>query len=68
MLPAEKYKPEYVTDSEGHKRAVILPIEEYQELMEDLDDLAVIAERREEPTISHDKVMEDLKRGGYLSD
>ena len=68
MLPAEKYNPEYVTDTEGHKRAVILPIKEYQELMEDLDDLAVIAERREEPTLSHDKVMEDLKRDGYLSD
>ncbi|PTN38968.1 hypothetical protein [Desulfonatronum sp. SC1] len=65
MLPAEKYNPEYVTDSAGHKRAVILPVEEYQELM---DDLAVIAERREEPTISHDKVMEVLKRDGYLSD
>ena len=68
MLPAEKYNPEYVTDSKGHKRAVILPIEEYRELMEDLDDLAVIAERREEPTIPHDKVMEDLKRDGYVSD
>lgn len=68
MLPAEKYNPEYVTDSAGNKRAVILPIEEYQELMEDLDDLAVIAERREEPTISHDRVMEDLKRDDYLSD
>ncbi len=71
MLPAEKYNPEYVTDSAGHKRAVILPIEEYQELMEDLDDLddlAVIAERREEPTISHNRVMEDLKRDGYLPD
>jgi len=68
MLPARKYNPEYVTDSAGHKRAVILPIEEYQELMEDLDDLAAIAERREDPTISHDKVMEDLKRDSYIPD
>ena len=56
MIPAEKFNPEYVTDSEGQKRAVILPIEEYQELLEDLNDLAVIAERREEPTIPHQKV------------
>jgi hypothetical protein len=62
MLPAEKFKPEYVTDSEGHKRAVILPIEEYQELMEDLDDLAVMAERREDPVIPHSKVIEELRR------
>jgi hypothetical protein len=45
-----------------------LPIEEYQELMEDLDDLAAIAERREEPTIPHEKVMEELRRDGYVSD
>jgi PHD/YefM family antitoxin component YafN of YafNO toxin-antitoxin module len=68
MLPAERHNPEYVTDAEGHKRAVILPIEEYQELMEDLDDLAAIAERREEPTIPHEKVMEELRRDGYVSD
>jgi len=68
MIPAEKFNPEYVTDSEGHKRAVILPIEEYNELLEDLNDLAVIAERREEPTIPHHKVMEELKNNGYLPD
>lgn len=68
MIPAEKLNPEYVIDSEGHKRAVILPIEEYQELLEDLNDLAVIAERLEESTIPHQKVMEELKSNGYLSD
>ena len=59
MLPAEKHNPDYVIDSEGHKRAVILPNQEYQELLEDLQDLAAIAERREEPTIPHNKVIED---------
>ena len=35
-----------------HRRAsaVLLPIADYERLMEDLDDLAVIAERRDEPT------------------
>jgi hypothetical protein len=51
MEPAQKHTPEYVTDSEGHKKAVIIPIEEYQELLEDLADLAVVAERREEPSV-----------------
>ena len=68
MQPAPKFDPEYVTNSEGKKKAVILPIEDYQELLEDLDDLAIIAERREEPTIPHNMVMEDLKRNGYLPD
>lgn len=68
MLPAEQLNPEYVTDSEGHKRAVILPLAEYEELLEDLDDLAAIAERREEPTISQEKVIEELSRDGLLAD
>ncbi len=68
MEPALRNEPEFVIDAEGHKRAVILPIEEYQELLEDLKDLAAIAERRDEPVISHSKVMEDLKRNGYLPD
>lgn len=60
--------PEYVIDENGNKRSVILPIHEYLELLADLDDLAVIAERREEPVIPHNVVMEELKKNGYLSD
>lgn len=58
--------PDYVTDMDGNRKAVILPIKEFEELLEDLNDLAVIAERREEPLIPHNKVMEDLKRNGYF--
>jgi len=32
--------------SKGKKTAAILPIKKYEELMEDLHDLAVVAERR----------------------
>ncbi len=35
----------------GKGTAVILPIEEYEELLQDLDDLAVIAGRKDDPTI-----------------
>ena len=59
-MKVEKLHPEYVTDGEGHRRAVILPIGEFDELLEDLADLACVAERREEPTVAHQKVMEDL--------
>jgi len=34
--------------------------------LEDLEDFAVLAERRDEPTISHEEVMEKLKRDGFL--
>ena len=59
---------QYVTDENGKKTAVILPIEEFEELLEDLQDLAILAERRDEPTIPHEEVLEMLKRNGYLQD
>jgi hypothetical protein len=59
---------QYVTDENGKKTAVILPIEEFEELLEDLQDLAVLAERRDEPAISHEEVVARLKRDGYLQD
>lgn len=45
-------KAEYITNSSGRKKAVILPIREYQHLLEDIHDLAVLAERREEYPVS----------------
>jgi len=50
--------PQYVVNEKGQKKAVILPVEEYEELLEDLSeelledlsDLAIAAERREEGT------------------
>ena len=59
---------QYITDETGKKTAIILPIEEFEELMEDLQDLAVLAERRDEPTIPHEEIVARLKRDGYLQD
>jgi hypothetical protein len=52
---------QYITDKAGHKISVILTIEEYQELMEDL---ASVAELRNEPTIPWDKVKKQLQEDG----
>lgn len=57
---------QFVTNSAGEKTAVIVPLADYQELLEDLSDLAAIAERRDEPTVSHDEVLSELKRDGHL--
>jgi PHD/YefM family antitoxin component YafN of YafNO toxin-antitoxin module len=48
----------YVVDANGQKVAVILPLAEYEKLQEDLHDLSVIADRKEEERIS----LEELKR------
>lgn len=58
--------PQFVTDADGQRTAVILPVEEYEELLEDLAGLAVIAEGRNEPTIPHERVKAELKKDGSL--
>ena len=68
MQTAEKLHPQFVTDAAGQQTAVILPFGEYRKLMEDLDDLAIAAERVDEPTVSHAKVVAELREDGYLSD
>jgi hypothetical protein len=44
----------------------VLPIADYEKLLDDLDDLSVLAERREEPTIPHAQFKADLKRNGIV--
>jgi PHD/YefM family antitoxin component YafN of YafNO toxin-antitoxin module len=43
---------QYVVDKKGNKVAIILPLTKYQHLKEDLHDLAMVAERRDESTLS----------------
>ena len=56
----------YITDDHGERTAVVLPIADYEKLLEDLEDLVVVAERREEPTIPHEQFVAELKRDGLL--
>jgi len=56
----------FITSETGEKMAVILGIEEYRKLLEDLEDLRLIAERKDEPSISLDLVKRGLKDGGLL--
>lgn len=58
--------PRYVTNEAGERTEVILPLASYEELMEDLSDLASIADRRNEPTIPHSDFIEELKKDGLL--
>ena len=61
-----KPQHQYVIDRKGKKTAVILPVKQYERLLEDLHDLAVVAERREEKTISVEEVKRRLKEDGLL--
>jgi len=59
-------KEQYIADDKGEKVAVIVPLKEYEELLEDLHDLAVVAERRDEPASSFEEVKERLRKNGLL--
>jgi len=54
-------KEKFIVDEKGRKKAVVIPINEYRELLEDLHDLAVVAGRRGEPTVSFGEVREEVK-------
>jgi hypothetical protein len=57
---------QFIIDEFGMKTAVILPVEQYEDLLEDIHDLAVIAERKDEPTINYDDLMKRLKADGLI--
>jgi hypothetical protein len=66
MNTAEKLHPQYITDEQGNRVSVVLPVAEYEELLEDVEALAAVAERRDEPTISHEQLVAELKRDGLI--
>ena len=45
-------REQYIVDEKGTRTAVILSLKDYQRLLEDLHDLAIVAERHDEPTCS----------------
>ena len=59
---AQLAKKHFIITEEGRKTAVLLPIKEYAELLEDLEDLAIIAKRRDEPSIPFDVAKRKLER------
>jgi len=63
MRPARE---QYVIDSDGKKTGVILPLEQYENLLVDLHDLAVVAERRDESPISMEEMRRRLKKDANL--
>jgi PHD/YefM family antitoxin component YafN of YafNO toxin-antitoxin module len=54
-------KEQYIIDAEGNKTAIILSIDRYEQMLEDLHDLAIIAERRAEQPVSLANMQEWLK-------
>jgi PHD/YefM family antitoxin component YafN of YafNO toxin-antitoxin module len=56
----------FLTDESGNRVAVVLPVEDYEDLMEDISDLAAVAERRNEDRVTLAEVKERLIADGLL--
>jgi len=52
----------FLVDEKGKRSAVLLPMKDYQRLLEDLHDLAVVAERRDEAPVDLAEIKRRLRR------
>jgi PHD/YefM family antitoxin component YafN of YafNO toxin-antitoxin module len=57
---------QFVVDTEGNRKAVILPVEEYEEMMEDLHMGRAARESKSEPRRSFEDVAKELRASGEI--
>jgi len=57
---------QYVIDEKGKKTGVLLSLKDYEKLLEDLHDLAVVAERKTEKPIALEELKRRLKKDGLI--
>ncbi len=57
---------QYVVNEKGRKTGVLLSVKQYQKLLEDLHDLAVIAERKNEKPVPLEETKRRLKKDGLI--
>ena len=57
---------QYITNESGERTAVIMPIEEYEELLEDLHVTRVAEETKNEPRRLLIDVVEELRDAGEI--
>lgn len=63
MIDIHNLNLNYITNPQGEKTAVMLPIEQF---MEDLEDLIVIVARKNEAATSHEDLLMELANDRQL--
>jgi PHD/YefM family antitoxin component YafN of YafNO toxin-antitoxin module len=58
--------PQYITNDNGEKVSVVISMQEFEDMIEDIEDLAVVAERKNEETTSHEDFLKELRADGTL--
>jgi hypothetical protein len=59
-------KEKYIVNEKAAKTDIIILLDEQEELLEDLHDLAIIAERKDEPTVSLKELKKKLLDNGII--
>ncbi|OGU57243.1 MAG: hypothetical protein A2X64_10815 [Ignavibacteria bacterium GWF2_33_9] len=62
MFEVNMYDIKYITDEKGTKTDIQMKIDEYYSLLEEIEDLRAIAERKDEELIPHNLVKESLEK------
>ncbi|HEV7798902.1 MAG TPA: hypothetical protein VGO73_12130 [Pyrinomonadaceae bacterium] len=57
---------QYITDEHGQRTGVIVPIEEYEELFEDLHVSRIAEETKDEPRRPFSEVVDELRATGEI--
>ena len=57
---------QYITDATGERTAVILPLDQYQELLEDMHIIRVAEETKDEPARPLIDVVEEMRQAGEI--
>jgi hypothetical protein len=57
---------QYIIDANGHKTAVVLPIEEYEELLEDLHLTKVYQDFKDAPKRDFLELVDEMRRDGEI--
>ena len=66
MINIEEFHPQFITDDKGNRQSVVIPISDFRSLIDDMEDLAIIAERKGEPVTDHDEFVKELKNSSVL--
>jgi len=61
-------KTRFVTNEKGRKIAAVIPIREYEDLLQDIYSAAIIERRRNEKTYPWEDLKKQLIEDGILSD
>ena len=59
-------KISYITDIQGKKQSVVLPVDVYEEMLEDIHDLVTVAERKKEKPVPLSDFKKRLQKAGLV--